>query len=109
MSGVHRRQWRGVTVLHLEGEVGREDAAGVERALGEALGSARGPVLLDLRRAAHLHYRVARLMVGAVQSGRLRLVGPTPYVRQLLRLAGALEADTVEHRSLGEAWRVAAA
>lgn len=109
MTGVRGRKWRGLTVIHLEGEVGRGEADEVAQALGEARRAARGRVLLDLRRATHLHYRVARLVADAAQEGRLYLVGPTPYVRQLLRLAGALESDTVEHRSLGEAWRVAAA
>lgn len=110
MSSVRHRQWRGVPVLSLVGEVGREAAEGLSRALVEARGESRGRVVLDLRRAVHLHYRVATLLAAAAHDGsRLHLVGPTPYVRQILRLAGALEADAPEHGSLGEAWRAAGA
>lgn len=99
-----------VPVLRLVGELGAEQADPLAEALERALVATRGRVLLDLRATLHLHYRVAdRLVRTALARGRLGLVGPTPYVRQILRLAGALEGELTEYEDLGQAMQVSAA
>ena len=100
----------GVTVLRLVGEVGHDRACDVQAALEKALRAAGGRVLLDLRATRHLHYRVARLLVETARARRgLCLVGPSPYVRQILRLVGTVEGEVPEYRNFGDALGAAAA
>lgn len=98
---------RGVEVVRLGGDVGREQGEALSRELAAALRASGGEVLLDLRATRHIHYRVAAVVAELSRSAgggrRLGLVGPTPYVRQILRLAGALEDDLREYRSVREA------
>ncbi|MBI5442899.1 MAG: hypothetical protein HY900_17000 [Deltaproteobacteria bacterium] len=104
MRTIQRALRRGVPVIRLVGEVGAESAEQVGAELYAAFKSSDGRVLLDLRPTVHLHYRVAALLVGAALCRRrLGVVGPTPYIRQILRFAGALEEDVREYRDLGEA------
>lgn len=108
MSAVQERMCRGVPVVRLEGDVGAAEAGQVETALTHALGTSPGRVLLDLSPTAHLHYRVAGRVAGLVAArarGRRRIgiVGPTPYVRQILRLAGALDSEVAEYDDLAGA------
>lgn len=107
MSAVVRGTRRGVAVLRLGGEVGRDEGEALSRELSAALGAGGGDVLLDLRSTRHIHYRVAAVLAEVLRSARggsrLGLVGPTPYVRQILRLAGAMESDLREYRSVREA------
>lgn len=110
MTAIVRNTRRGVAVLRLEGEVGRDAGEALSREVAEALRTTGGEVLLDLRPTRHIHYRVAGLLAQiARDQGRLGLVGPTPYVRQILRLAGALEGDLPEYRTFREARRDRAA
>ncbi len=91
-------------MLRLMGEVGREEGEALSRELSEALGATVGEVLLDLRSTRHIHYRVAGVLAQiARDQGRVGLVGPTPYVRQILSLAGALEGDLPVYRTFREA------
>ncbi len=104
MTGIVLGSDSGVQVFRLVGELGAEQADPLGAALEKALGATGGRVLLDLRATLHLHYRVAhRLVRTALERGRLGLVGPTPYVRQILLLAGAMEGDLAEYEDLGEA------
>ncbi len=110
MRTIERGLTEGVPVIRLVGEVGAESAAQVDRALSAAFRSCAGRVLLDLRPTVHLHYRIAAMLVRAALHRRaLGFVGPTPYVRLILRLAGALEDEVREYRDLGEALQDAAA
>ncbi len=82
------------TTLRLEGEVGRDRTEAVVRDLRQALQRCGGEVWLDLGPTRHLHYEVARILVQAASNERrLHLVGATPYVRQILRLVGGVEAE----------------
>jgi len=104
MSAVFERIGGGIPVVRLEGELGAAEASQVDTALGEALRSSGGRVLLDLRPTAHLHYRVAGLLAARARSRpRLGFVGPTPYVRQILRLVGALEGEVREYENMAQA------
>lgn len=107
MSAFVERTSQGVSVVRLEGEVGAGEASQVETALAQALGAAPGRVLLDLRPTDHLHYRVAgrvaRFLGARLWGRRLGIVGPTPYVRQILCLAGAIDADVTEYDDLAQA------
>jgi anti-anti-sigma regulatory factor len=95
---------RGVPVVRLVGEVGREQGETLSRELCEALGTTHGAVLVDLRSTRHIHYRVAGLLAEFARTrGRVGLVGPSPYVRQILRSVGATEGDLPEYRTLREA------
>ncbi len=99
-----------IPVLSLSGEVGSEQVENVKRAISEAFRSTDRRVLLDLRSTLHLHYRVAGSLAEAARaSGRLGLVGPSAYVRQILCLAGVLEWEVPEYRDLEEALRDVAA
>lgn len=110
MRRIQKALRRGVPVIRLVGEVGADSADQVGEALYAAFKSSDGRVLLDLRPTVHLHYRIAALLVGAALCRRrLCVVGPTPYVRQILRFAGALEEDVPEYRDLGEALEDSAA
>ncbi len=93
-------RWHGaVAVEAIEGELGPERQLDLERAVA---GSRR--VLLDLRRTRHIHYRVAARLLALSRGGRrVDLVGPNPYVRQILRFAGALDGDLREYTDLREA------
>lgn len=94
MSRILRGARDGVPVVRLEGEVGADEAMQVEEALAEALLASADRVLVDLRSTVHLNYRVAGMLAEVARSRRrLRLVGATPYVRQILRLAGAEEGE----------------
>jgi len=89
----------GVAVVEIEGELGPERQTDLERAVA---GCRR--VLLDLRRTRHIHYRVAARLLALSREGlRVDVVGPNPYVRQILRFAGALEGDLREYADLREA------
>lgn len=104
MTGIRQEVAGGVPILSLVGEFGRDQEAALESALRQALGTTGGRVLLDLRGTVHLHYRLAGLLMGvAGVRGRLALVSPNPYVRQILRLAGSLEQEVDEFGSLDEA------
>lgn len=97
-------------MLALSGEVGRDQADDVSEAIRKAFRATDRRVLLDLRSTLHLHYRVAgSLAEAARRKGGLGLVGPSPYVRQILCLAGVLEWEVVEYQNLEEALRDAAA
>jgi len=97
-------------VVSLLGVVGRDEADDVKQAVSEAVGSTDRRVLVDLRATLHLHYRVAgSLAEAARRRGRIGLVGPSSYVRQILRLAGVLEWEVPEYPDLEEALRDAAA
>jgi len=110
VSGIVVGSEGGIPVLRLLGELGPEHADGLGSALDAALLSTGGRVLLDLRATLHLHYRVAdRLVRLARERPRLGLVGPTPYIRQILRLAGALDGDLTEYQDLGQALQDVAA
>lgn len=104
MSAISRGVTRGVPVVRLVGEVGREQGEALSRELGEALGTTGGAVLVDLRSTRHIHYRVATLLAQVARTqGRVSLVGPSPYIRQILRLVGATEGELPEYRTLREA------
>jgi anti-anti-sigma regulatory factor len=104
VSAVVERTRGGIPVVRLEGDLGAAEASRVETALGEALRSSGGRVLLDLRRLAHLHYRVAGILAARARSRRrLGFVGPTPYVRQILRLVGAVEGEVREYEDMAQA------
>ncbi|MBI5018012.1 MAG: hypothetical protein HZB55_21300 [Deltaproteobacteria bacterium] len=104
MSAVVERTGTGIPVVRLEGDLGAAEAAEVETALGVALRSSGGRVLLDLRLTAHLHYRIAGLLAARARSRRrLGFVGPTPYVRLILRLVGALEGEVREYDDMAQA------
>ncbi len=97
----------GVPVISLVGELGAGAVKRVDEALSSAFRTSGGQVLLDLRPTTHLHYRIASNLVRAAHSRRrLGIVGPTPYVRQILVLAGAREDEIPEYRDLGEALEV---
>jgi len=104
VSTISRATSKGVPVVRLEGEVGRDQGEALSRELRDALGATGGAVLVDLRSARHIHYRIAGLLAEIARTrGRVGLVGPSPYVRQILRLAGATEGDLPEYRTLREA------
>jgi hypothetical protein len=91
--------------LRLEGEVGRERTGAVVRELRRALRGCAGDVWLDLGPTRHLHYDVARVLVqAACDERRLHLVGATPYVLQILRLVGGLEAERPERSLAAVSW-----
>ena len=99
-----RARRQGLAVVRLVGEVGREQCDDLARELEQAFRLGAAEVLLDLRPTYHLHYRVAALVVETARTeGRLGFVGPTPYVRQILRVAGALESEFPEYRTFREA------
>ncbi|MDW7709738.1 MAG: hypothetical protein SCH98_04625 [Deferrisomatales bacterium] len=91
-------------MLRPVGEVGRDEGETLCRAVSAALGATGGGVLVDLRSTRHIHFRVAGALarIGRGQR-RLGLVGPTPYVRQILRVAGALEGELPVYRTFREA------
>ena len=96
------------TILRLQGEVGRDQCSAVVRAVRRALAETCGEVWVDLDSTRHLHYEVARALVQAARDDRrLCLVGATPYVEQILRLAGGTEGDVwgwpAAERQLGDA------
>lgn len=96
--------------MRMVGVFGRERTGEVESALAAAFGSTSGRVLVDLTDAVHIHDGLASLLVTAARfGGRLDLVGPNPCVRQILRLAGALEEDVYDDWNLGEGVREASA
>ena len=104
MSAISRATSQGVPVVRLVGEVGWDEGEALSRELCAALGTTGGEVLVDLRSTRHIHYRVAGLLADVARhGGRLGLVGPTPYVRQILRFAGATEGELPEYRTLREA------
>jgi len=91
-------------VVRLVGEVGRDEGDALTRELCRALGTTGGAVLVDLRSTRHIHYRVAGVLAELARSrGRVGLVGPSPYVRQILRSVGATEGELPEYRTLREA------
>jgi hypothetical protein len=110
VSRIENSLRRGIPVIRLVGEVGADSTELLGDALAVAFRSSERRVLLDLRPTVHLHYRVAGLLVRAALARRkLGVVGPTPYVRQILRFAGALEGEVPEYRRMDEALTDAAA
>jgi anti-anti-sigma regulatory factor len=110
VSSVRQGSCGEITVVSLLGVVGRDDADKVEQTVSEAVRSTQRRVLVDLRATLHLHYRVAGSLAEAAQRrGRIGVVGPSSYVRQILRLAGVLGSDVPEYEDLEEALRDAAA
>lgn len=104
MSAFFERIGDGIPVVRLEGDLGAAEAPQVEMALGEALRCSGGRVLLDFRPTAHLHYRVAGILAARARNWRrLAIVGPTPYVRQILRLVGAIEGEVREYDDMAQA------
>jgi hypothetical protein len=82
------------TTLWLEGEVERDQCPVVVRGIRQALTDGLGEVWVDLGSARHLHFEVAQALVQAVHDDRrLRLVGATPYVAQILCLAGGIDGE----------------
>ncbi len=101
MTRILKHLLHGVAVVRLEGELGPERAEDLERALDVPPGDR---VLLDLRSTCHLHHRLALRVVRMAQAGHpVGLVGPSPYIRQILRFAGALDGDLREYPDLREA------
>jgi len=91
-------------VLRLMGDVGPDQGEVLSQELRKALGTTGGAVLVDLRSTRHIHYRVAGLLTQVARNqGRVGLVGPSPYVLQILRFAGATEGELPQYRTLREA------
>lgn len=100
MTRIVRRTHRGVIVVRIEGDVGLERARDFEEALRVAPGDR---LVVDLRKARHLHYRMASQLLLLARRRRVQLVGPSPYLRQILRFVGGADGDLPEFRTLREA------
>ncbi|GAB6063444.1 STAS domain-containing protein [Deferrisoma palaeochoriense] len=100
MNRIVRRTHRGVPVVRIEGELGLERAQDFRRVLREARGDR---IVVDLRKASHLHYRMATELLELARRRRVELVGPSPYLREILRFVGGADGVLPEFRTLREA------
>jgi anti-sigma B factor antagonist len=88
-----------VTVLRLMDRINLGNAAEVEKAAGEAIAGGCQDMVIDLSEAQSITSAGIRVLVtiykqlsGPVQGGEhLKLVCPTPYVSEVLKIAGLLD------------------
>jgi anti-sigma B factor antagonist len=89
-----------VTVLHLQGRVNLGNAAELEQAARKAFDAGGRAMVIDLSKAPSLTSAGIRVILtiqgmltkaGMDKGRRLKLVSPTPYVREVLEVAGLLD------------------
>jgi anti-sigma B factor antagonist len=89
-----------VTVLQLQGRVNLGNTKELEQAAKEAFAAGGRDMVIDLSKAPSLTsagiraIQVIRKLLadsGMDKAGHLKLVSPTPYVRDVLEVAGLLE------------------
>jgi anti-anti-sigma factor len=89
-----------VTVLQLQDRVNLGNTAELEQAAREAFNAGARDMLIDLTKAPSLTSAgirailVIHKMLGAVgtnQASHLKLVSPTPYVQEILKVAGLID------------------
>jgi anti-sigma B factor antagonist len=89
-----------MTVLHLQGRVNLGNTAELEQAAREAFDAGERDMVIDLSKAPSLTsvgiraiLTIHRMLTkaGMDKGKQLKLVSPTPYMREVLEVAGLLE------------------